>query len=278
MFIMLTRNTLKWILPGLVMAYFSFLANTHAAFDPKATFEKKCSSCHTVGGGAGIGPDLKGVTERRDKEWLFRMIRSPQSLINSGDAEAVKLYNQFNQTKMPDQDLSDQEIVALLKFIDQGGPGDKPVDEKSATEATLAQIELGQKLFMGRTPLTNGGPACISCHSAGRSGLLGGGTLAIDLTNAYARYKDKGLSQALQKMGFPVMQEIYADKPLTSEEAFALKSFFYREDQKGASSGDFQKKFIFLGLGGTIVALGVIDLSWRKRRKKTVKPTHGGGQ
>ncbi|MDX1386743.1 MAG: c-type cytochrome [bacterium] len=247
-----------------------------AAFDAAETYEKQCSSCHTVGGGDDIGPDLKGISERRPKEWLFKMIRSSQELIDGGDPVAVELFNQYKQKKMPDQDLSDSEIEALLQFIAEGGPSEKPIDAKPATEATPAQVLLGRDYFLGTRPLSNGGPACLSCHSVGRLGPLGGGTLASNLTDAYARYEDKGLSKALKKMGFPVMQEVYANHPLTDDEAFAIKAFLYKEDQMGESGGDFEKKFIFLGLGGGVILLGIIDLSWRKRRRKSTKPTHGG--
>lgn len=252
------------------------LSKAQAAFDPAGYFEKKCSSCHTVGNGDDVGPDLKGVNERRTPEWLVQMIQSSQTLIKSGDPISNGLFNKFRQKKMPDQDLSADEVKQLLAYIKQGGPGEQPVDTKPATAATPEDIELGRELFLGVRRFANGGPACISCHSVGNAGPLGGGTLAADLTNVYSRYEDKSLSKALVKLGFPIMQEVFANHSLTPEEAFALKAFLYKEDQKGASNAGFQKKFVFLGLSVAVLLLGAIDLSWRKRRKKSAKPTHGG--
>jgi cytochrome c2 len=34
------------------------------ADEGKAIFEEKCASCHTIGGGATVGPDLEGVADR----------------------------------------------------------------------------------------------------------------------------------------------------------------------------------------------------------------------
>ncbi|MBI4607901.1 MAG: cytochrome c [Candidatus Rokubacteria bacterium] len=42
----------------------------------QAIFQEKCVSCHTIGGGRLVGPDLQGVTARRDREWQ----RLPPSL------------------------------------------------------------------------------------------------------------------------------------------------------------------------------------------------------
>src|SRR4029450_2119355 len=41
-----------------------------AAADPAPTFTRVCSACHTFGKGSLIGPDLKGVTNRRTRAWL----------------------------------------------------------------------------------------------------------------------------------------------------------------------------------------------------------------
>ena len=43
-------------------------------------FAKECSACHTVGHGDKIGPDLAGVTRRRDPEWLARYIVEPDKV------------------------------------------------------------------------------------------------------------------------------------------------------------------------------------------------------
>ncbi|HSA59142.1 MAG TPA: cytochrome c [bacterium] len=243
-----------------------------AGFEPGAYFEKTCSSCHKVGGGDDIGPDLKGVTDRRKREWLVPFIQSSQTVIQSGDPVATGLFNKFKQKKMPDQDLTPQDINALLDFIAAGGPKEVAIDLKPATAATPADIQKGLDLFTGRIPLAAGGAACISCHSAGDVGPLGGGTMGLNLTQAYSKYEDKGLSKALKRPGFLIMKDYFADKPLTDDEAFALKAFLYDVDRAGTQGGNHQKKFLFLGLGGTVVMMGATDFIWRKRRRKSAKP------
>jgi mono/diheme cytochrome c family protein len=247
-----------------------------AAFDPSQTFDKKCSSCHTVGGGLLKGPDLKDVTKRRPHDWLIKFVQSPMDVINSGDPYAVKIYNEANQSEMPDQRLTADEITEILKFVESGGVGAATAKIKSALESKSEDAAKGLALFLGSRAFKNGGPACVSCHSVGDYGTLGGGTLAKDLTQVYSRYKDDGLSVALQKLAFPVMQETFANKTLTDDEVFQLKAFFYQSDKEGTQNLGFQKKFIFLGLGGVVLVLGGIDFIWRRRRKSSIRRAQGG--
>ncbi|MGZ6993462.1 MAG: c-type cytochrome, partial [Ilumatobacteraceae bacterium] len=48
----------------------------------KAVFAKKgCPACHKIGGGKLVGPDLLGVTARRNPRWIERMILHPETMI-----------------------------------------------------------------------------------------------------------------------------------------------------------------------------------------------------
>ena len=62
------------------------------ALDPAAVFSKKCSGCHTFGHGDRVGPDLKGVTDRRSRAWLLAWIRSSQRLVTERDRTALTLF------------------------------------------------------------------------------------------------------------------------------------------------------------------------------------------
>lgn len=270
---MMHRNSLSLML---AVIFFATASTAAAAIDPAQEFNKRCSSCHTVGGGVLKGPDLKGVTERRSMDWLVPFVKSSYAVIQSGDPVAVKLYNDFNKIDMPDIRLSEDEIRQLLEFI---GSGQQPVSAnktRSALDAAPADVDAGRRLYLGATRLTGGGPACVSCHSVGNYGPLGGGTLAKNLTHVYSAYKDDGLSTALKNVAFPVMSEVYANKKLTDDEIFQIKSFLYRADQEATSAGNPQKKFLFLGLGGVVITMGLIDFSWRRRRKQSVRKERGG--
>jgi len=199
-----------------------------AAADPATTFVRKCSSCHTFGKGVLVGPDLKGAPDRHPREWLISWITSSETLIKSGDSAAAALFAKFKQ-RMPDQSLSPAEIAALLDYLAAGGPeADALRRERRAETATAAEIAMGRELFVGQRSLVDGGGACVSCHRVGGA-VAAGGTLGPDLSNAYARYQDKGLAALLAKGCFPRAVSTADRVILTDEESFALRAFLHHE-------------------------------------------------
>ncbi|HJV59334.1 MAG TPA: multicopper oxidase domain-containing protein [Albitalea sp.] len=98
---------------------------TAAPTDPQAVkgklaFESKCLACHSIAGGDKLGPDLYGVTKRRDEGWITRWLKSPEQMLQS-DPTAKALLDK-HKVPMPNQGLSDEEIkqyIAYFKWADQ---------------------------------------------------------------------------------------------------------------------------------------------------------------
>jgi mono/diheme cytochrome c family protein len=207
-------------------------------FSAKAetTFKQRCSACHTYGKGIKVGPDLKGVTERRKHEWLVRFIHQSSAVIKSGDPVATGLFAEFKQQRMPDwTDLSEQDINDILYYLSVGGPDMKPIDEHQAATATAADRESGRKLFHGEIRFKSGAPGCATCHSVRSSGWRGG-TLGPDLSGVYLKYQDMALTSFLRHPCFPWDQEIHGSHYLTARESFFIKAFLYLEAQPGRGS------------------------------------------
>ena len=190
----------------------------HRGSESAALFKTKCSSCHTFGKGDLVGPDLKGVNDRHPRPWLLAWIRSSSTLIAKSDPDATALFRKYKQQRMPDHELSDEQIVALLDYLATDGPAadDRP-RVRSASSATRDEIVLGERLFFGQTRLESGGLACVSCHSIAKRGGLGG-TLAIDLGDIYARYFDWALDRRLR-------QAATHSAGVADHESFALRAF-----------------------------------------------------
>ena len=93
-----------------------------------------CAACHTIGKGKLIGPDLKGVTEKHDREWLYSFIRSSQTMIKNGDPKAVAIFEEYNKIPMPDNNFTDEQIERLLVYIEN-------YDESAAAMAEQAPAE-----------------------------------------------------------------------------------------------------------------------------------------
>jgi mono/diheme cytochrome c family protein len=196
------------------------------AAEAKKVFNQRCTGCHTYGKGVKVGPDLKGVTERRSRPWLLKFIRSSQQAVSSGDATAVALFQQFKQQRMPDwTSLSDQQITALLDWFAANGPEQKDPDEQNADTATPADVDRGRGLFRGKVHLAKGGMACSSCHGVREGGETRGGTLGPNLTRAYVAYQDKALTAFLKRPCFRRAPESSQESFMTPEESFAVKSY-----------------------------------------------------
>ncbi|MFY0606887.1 MAG: c-type cytochrome [Cyclobacteriaceae bacterium] len=79
-------------------------------------FKANCTQCHAVHEKV-IGPALKGVSERRSKDWLISWIRNSQKMIQSGDETAVALWEEYQKTAMPAYPFSDEEITSILAYV-----------------------------------------------------------------------------------------------------------------------------------------------------------------
>lgn len=82
----------------------------------KKIFDEKCSACHKIGE-KYVGPDLKGVTQRRSPEWVMNMILNPQEMTQK-DPVAKELLGTF-LTQMTFQNVSQEDARALLEFFRQ---------------------------------------------------------------------------------------------------------------------------------------------------------------
>ena len=82
-------------------------------------FKSYCASCHSAGSNNLVGPGLAGVSEKYDREWLYKWIKNSTALIESGDAQAIAVYEQYNKVMMPAQPVNNSEIDDILAYIDE---------------------------------------------------------------------------------------------------------------------------------------------------------------
>lgn len=104
-------------------------------------FRTRCAACHSVGpqDGQGIGmrtvgPDLLGVTERRDRAWLSRWIREPDRMLAEREALAVELYEQYDRVAMPNLRLNHEDAERVLEFLQQETLRQGTLEQARATE------------------------------------------------------------------------------------------------------------------------------------------------
>ncbi|MFI5363989.1 MAG: c-type cytochrome [Candidatus Binatia bacterium] len=83
------------------------LSGTVWAADGAAVYEKKCKTCHSVGGVGGpmakTGGPLDGVGGKRDEAWLHDYLKDPKS--------------KNPNAKMPKMSLSDDDLSAVVTYM-----------------------------------------------------------------------------------------------------------------------------------------------------------------
>jgi cytochrome c2 len=80
-------------------------------------FRKLCAPCHTIGQGVRVGPDLNGVTERRDAAWLTRFMRDPVGMVARQDPTALALAAAFPAVRMPRFGLTETDAADMISYL-----------------------------------------------------------------------------------------------------------------------------------------------------------------
>ena len=99
-------------------AYVNMAPMRSAGRPGQALFVKACASCHTIGQGDLVGPDLQGVTARRDRTWLSRFLQAPDVMRAKQDPLAVALSARFPGVTMPNLGLSATDVGDLLAYVE----------------------------------------------------------------------------------------------------------------------------------------------------------------
>lgn len=230
-------------------------------------FQQKCVSCHTVGeGDRPTGPDLAGVTERRDRQWLIRIIRHPDEVLDSGDPAVTGMLEKY-KLRMPDLGISEEETGALLAYLKFPSEEEHAAGEERVAPASpvLAEgnKERGRALYSGALPMEKGGAPCLACHGIAGFGAAGGANFGVDLTSIYEDYGAEGVASILEELPFPSMEPIYAERPLTSSEQADLMAFF--ADITDSEPVRIDKVLLLQTGAGVVLLLILAAVLWRGR-------------
>ncbi len=214
---------------------------------PAKLFVLKCAGCHTIGGGALTGPDLK-------KAATFQ------------HSDLLKAISRMQEQVGP---LSKEETDELAKFL-ESEIADERIKKESQRIAKLEEAKLdppntktGRELFLGSKPLKNGGLSCISCHNVASIGKWGGGKLGPSLETAFNKFGKHNLASAIENSNWKVMKETYKDHPITKQESVHLVGFFRSiKDEPVKETGIYY--LAFSGIGCLFLYIG-IALLYKKR-------------
>ena len=99
----------------------------------KKLFNSNCAACHKLNKKA-VGPALKGVSAKYDREWLYSWIKNSSAMIKDGDPQAVAVWEEYNKVAMNAFPLlSNTDIDNILAYTDYIPPA--PVASASSAQA-----------------------------------------------------------------------------------------------------------------------------------------------
>jgi mono/diheme cytochrome c family protein len=250
-------------------------------------FQSMCAACHTSGGGRRVGPDLENIHNKRSPEWLEKFVPAARSMIDSGDAEAVAVFEEYNKMPMPDFPVSSEQVKQIVAYVKSrssvaaDSSGDNAIEEASPAEpepeqtaetASTEDVLKGQGLFQGTIRFQNDGPSCNTCHEVKNDAVIGGGILAAELTTVFSRMGGAGVKAILGSQPFPVMQIAYKDKALTEDEITYLVAFLQNADEEQLfhQPRDYGIGLFISGLIGAGILFIFFGFLWRGRKKGSV--------
>ncbi|MDP2690533.1 MAG: hypothetical protein Q8P48_10555 [Deltaproteobacteria bacterium] len=165
-------------------------------------------------------------------------------------------------------------LAALLLsgFVPMKATAEQTVDAGYESQET-GDANIGREYFQGTRRFSNGGPPCISCHSAG-VGQLGGGVLGPNLTKVYAdESKNPLVSGAwINGGGSPVMGPVFGNRNITDDEVNHLRAFFEQQSHQGTVSSH-TGAFTIIGIGGTVGILIIFNIIWSGRYRNRNRGT-----
>lgn len=95
----------------------SFNIQGQSADEGAKLFKTNCGSCHAIDQKV-VGPALKGVHTKYDEAWLLKWIKNSQELIKSGDAKAVKVFEENNKVVMTAfSNFTDEQVKSIIAFV-----------------------------------------------------------------------------------------------------------------------------------------------------------------
>ena len=111
----------RWRVPTLgilmVVIWLGPINHSKAAEGGQQIFQTLCTACHTIGKGTLLGPDLAGVTLRREESWLKRQIKEPDQLLAEKDPIAMQLLQEANNMPMVPLGLDDAQVAAVIAYL-----------------------------------------------------------------------------------------------------------------------------------------------------------------
>lgn len=243
-------------------------------------YETSCKACHTLSAELTVGPGFAGLFDRvngtphESKAVQQRLLEYVRDVQNVKDPYFKKMQDevagpgpQMTVLGGLPPTVTDREILDIIDYILRFKASD--FNEREFRK----EVQYGMDLVSGATGFQYGGPACITCHTAGPQEDVRGANVAGNIAHTYvlgrkagkdkkSNYSD-GLHWLLSDPANdkrPRAHSFYTDVegggPLNEAELKAVMTFF--EDQTRQVGTEHQSNF--LPIFGLILAALIIFL------------------
>ncbi len=116
----------------------------------KALFNANCAACHKLDD-KSTGPALRGVAGKHEMAWIYKWVNNSSAMIKSGDAAAVKLFEENNKAVMTAfPQLSTTDVDNIIAYTSEPPPAPAtasttagPPDTKGSNSGISNNIILG---------------------------------------------------------------------------------------------------------------------------------------
>ncbi|MBE0391640.1 MULTISPECIES: c-type cytochrome [unclassified Flavobacterium] len=119
----------------------------------KELFNSNCAACHKLDA-KSTGPALRGIAEKHEMAWIYKWVHNSSDMIKSGDAAAVKVFEENNKAVMtPFPQLSEGDIdniIAYTSEVKAEAPAPLP---GTAVAGTADQSGVSNSIILGALAL-----------------------------------------------------------------------------------------------------------------------------
>ena len=119
----------------------------------KEIFNANCAACHKLDK-KSTGPALRGVADKYDKEWLHHWIKDSPGMIKSGDATAVKVFEENGKVPMTAfPQLSEEDIDNILAYTSEPAPAPEAPAVAQVAQASNDAGGISNNVILGALTL-----------------------------------------------------------------------------------------------------------------------------
>jgi mono/diheme cytochrome c family protein len=155
-----------------------------------------CQGCHKLKNvePARLGPDLSSVGFKVTREWIYKWLKEPLTVLDKDGNTTVNGYESGDESRMPKFRLKEEEIKALSAYL--SAQKAKPIEPYKINPAVIAAWSKKPTLISdGEVRFRQ--MMCTTCHpvavTRGGETKLIGGNIAPELTKAGSKVNEEWL-------------------------------------------------------------------------------------